>query len=806
MEMTNLIDSNSRFFLERSLRNGSAILFTGAGFSSLAVNSVRQLLPSGTELRDALWQVAFPSDPLDRTSNLGEVFDAALRLSRRATESLLRDRLTVDVASLPELYRSYFSAPWWRIYTVNIDDLIPAAQRHFSLANEIRVVSALTQAVPPPDILSAIYLNGILGDFPKITFSPLQYGDRAARPDDAYSTLLRDMRSHCVVFVGTQLDEPPLWQHIALRGDPPAGRELRPKSFLVVPSIGRARAALLDRLNIHHIPLNVKEFAEQFVGPATSEQPVRPSYTLSDSLPFERMAHALSEPVVDGADFLLGREPTWADVTHGFAVVRAFEDDLLKAANDPSVRVIALYATSGAGKSTTLRRLALTLHSAGKRVGWLRSDTSQSLHQIKAAALARGFEYVVIDRAERFGERGVDFVRGLAEAEQCPQVVVSYGATAFDELSVQKSLEGINLRSEMVPLLCDQDIALLIDALTRGHRLGRLAGRTPEQQMNAFKQRAGRQLLVAMIEATSGQKFEEKIINECRTLSPDLVPAYAIVALATSLRYGLRTDDLLAALSEVTNSGLELIDRLQRHHLILRTPGSAIVARHPVIAREAVTYYRRSGQLMLAIDRLAFVMASKIYAQMARSAPERRLLNSLVSHQYLGETIESVSQVRDIYNDLESLLYNDAHFWLQRGSYELERGEIDRAENFLAQARNLSGDDYMIETEWAYLLMKRACLAPADSRAREWMSTALTSLFDIITQRGSRSVKTYVVLAQQVICWASVASLSTDEKKALFLGVRSVMAEGDRYHNLNRQFVAARTDIERAYLGLATSA
>ncbi len=127
------------------------------------------------------------------------------------------------------------------------------------------------------------------------------------------------------------------------------------------------------------------------------------------------------------------------------------------------------------------------------------------------------------------------------------------------------------------------------------------------------------------------------------------------------------------------------------------------------------------------------------------------------------------------------------------------------AENFLAQARNLAADDYMIETEWAYLLMKRACRSPEDGRAREWMDEALTSLFDIITQRGARSVKTYVVLAQQVITWASVASLSADEKKSLFLGVRSVMTDGDRYHHLNRQFAAARNDIERAYLSLATA-
>ncbi len=248
--MADMMDENSRIFLERSLRNGSAILFTGAGFSSLAANLTGQRLPVGSQLRDALWPIAFPNDPLDTSSTLGEVFDTAIRFSRPTTESLLRDRLTIDPSTLPQLYNGYFSLPWWRTYTLNIDDLMSAVQRYFHLPHDLRIVSAIKESVPPPDILSAVHLNGLISDFPNITFSPPQYGERAARPDDGYTTLLRDLRSHCTIFVGTQLDEPPLWQHIALRGEPPTGRELRPKSFLVVPSLSRARATLLDRLNI----------------------------------------------------------------------------------------------------------------------------------------------------------------------------------------------------------------------------------------------------------------------------------------------------------------------------------------------------------------------------------------------------------------------------------------------------------------------------------------------------------------------------------------------------------------------------
>lgn len=796
------LDDHSRPFLERSLRSGMAVLFTGAGFSSLATNSAGVQLPQGADLRDALWNVAFPGETIDATSTLGDVFDAALRLSRRGTESLLRERLTVDAETLPRLYETYFSLPWYRVYSVNVDDLVSAVQRRFSLPYDFRIVSGLTQSVPPPEILSAVHLNGLLNEFPNVTFSPPQYGERAARPDDAYSTLLRDLRSRCVIFIGTQLDEPPLWQHIALRGERSTGRELRPKSFLVAPNIPRARAVLLDRLNIRHVPMTAEEFCNEFVAPAVAERPTRPSLAVSPQRPFERVDLALSAPVQDAADFLLGREPTWGDVTQGFAVERTFESSLLDAARDTRNRVVIVWGTSGCGKSTTLRRLALTLQSAGRQVGWLRPDASQSLQQIKASAFGADLDLVAIDRAERFGERGVELIRALAEPKDGPHVIATYGALAFDELGVLRSLTGIEVYSEAVPRLDDHDIRQLIDALTRGHRLGRLAGLTLDQQVRAFEERAERQLLVAMIEATSGQRFEDKIVNECNELSPDLVPAYAVVALATSVRYPIRTDDLLSALSDVTPAGLELLDRLLRQHLVLRAPDGTLAARHSVIAREVVSHYRRSGQLVGAIDRLAFVLASKVYPRMPKTL-ERRVLNTLVNHDYLGQTVDSVPQVREIYGDLEPLLLHDPHYWLQRGSYELERGDIALAENFLAQARGLADADYMIETEWAYLYMKRACRVPTDGRARTWMDEALTILFDIITQRPDRSAKTYVVLAQQVIQWAAAASLSSDEKKSLFLGVRSVMTDGLRYYSGNRQFVAARDDVERAYLGLA---
>ncbi len=143
-------------------------------------------------------------------------------------------------------------------------------------------------------------------------------------------------------------------------------------------------------------------------------------------------------------------------------------------------------------------------------------------------------------------------------------------------------------------------------------------------------------------------------------------------------------------------------------------------------------------------------------------------MNTLMNHDYVGRQITLRSQAEEMYAELEPLLDQDPHYWLQRGSWELERGEIGRAENFLSQARGIRPDDFMIETEWAYLLMERACRDPLAEEAPEWFEEALGILFDIIDVRGSSSPNTYVVLAEHVLQWMQRSNLTNHQRRVLF--------------------------------------
>lgn len=183
-------------------------MFTGAGFSRLATAKNDKPIPSAWELRHVLWPLAFPNQPIDEESTLGDIYDCATRNAGNRVGEVLNECLKVKSDTIPDPYLIWFSMPWRRIYTLNVDDLDDAVQRKYTLPRPIKSLSAFKGDLPTDGDLLSIHLNGRVDDYPEMTFSPRQYGERTARPDPWYQHLVADLLSHPVIFVGTQLDEP----------------------------------------------------------------------------------------------------------------------------------------------------------------------------------------------------------------------------------------------------------------------------------------------------------------------------------------------------------------------------------------------------------------------------------------------------------------------------------------------------------------------------------------------------------------------------------------------------------------------
>jgi hypothetical protein len=257
------VNTDRRRELAAVIRTGEAMLFTGAGFSAEALCRAGEPLPDGARMAADLWKILFHDDQPD-DSSLADLYDVALVRAPDALRDYVATHLRLADDPLPDSFRAWFSAPWRRIYTLNVDDLEAAVARQFALPRPLRTVSAL--AKPPAEIphsLDVVHLNGIAGDIAsQVTFSTMQYAARLACRDHAYERLVEDLTSAPFVFVGTKLDETVLWQHVELeRRSNHHDGEARPHSYLIAPSLSRARQILLESHRIHWVQATAAELA-----------------------------------------------------------------------------------------------------------------------------------------------------------------------------------------------------------------------------------------------------------------------------------------------------------------------------------------------------------------------------------------------------------------------------------------------------------------------------------------------------------------------------------------------------------------
>ncbi|HZA50940.1 MAG TPA: SIR2 family protein, partial [Myxococcaceae bacterium] len=253
--------------LRTVLASGQAMLFTGAGFSSSACDRRGRSIPSSEEITREIWDICFPGEEQDGSS-LTDLFHHASRRCPDRLDALLRERLSVSEERLPEFYRRWFSVPWKRAWTLNVDDIECAAARRFRLPRPIEPISALTTPLRPELLhtrgLVFVHLNGRVGDGVRhVTFSTTQYGERLARNDPWYSQFVDDLVHHPFVIVGTRLEEAPFWRtlHQHYGGDQAAPGEVC-TAFIVSPKLTRARRILLEDIGIRWLKMSAEEFAE----------------------------------------------------------------------------------------------------------------------------------------------------------------------------------------------------------------------------------------------------------------------------------------------------------------------------------------------------------------------------------------------------------------------------------------------------------------------------------------------------------------------------------------------------------------
>lgn len=805
-----MIASGDFDYLARQFEAGTLLLFTGAGFSESALDSRGNRLPLGATVAEELWQICFPNEARDASSSLQDLFEIALSKHRTALVEYLQVRFSVLPASIPAEFEVWFRAPWWRIYTLNVDDFELAAARRFSLPRRIAALSSLAPAQrvfderPAPGALEVVHLNGLAKDGPEgVTFSTLQYARRQTGADRFYPQLVAELVGHPIVFVGSTLDESPLWQHIELRGVKGSreNRELRRKSFIVSPTLSRARQALLREFNVHWIQAGAVEFSKEVLSRLGKQfatgldvlgHAARPAGKARAEVP---LVDTLSgRPSGSRSHYLVGDEPTWGDILEGRATLRESDGVILSTAltllsaygdsPEGSGSLLLLSGTAGSGTTTGSMRLALRLSAEGYRVGWVGSYEELSPREIETFAGPHdGRRVLFIDSAERYGAELGSIAVSILRTGGVALLVLGMRAAHVDRLLGGPRLEGIRLQEIPVPLLSDADILGLLDVLEKNNLLGRLTGLDRAEQLRAFQKVADRQLLVAMIEATSGRRFEEKIFGEWEDLSEPEKLAYGLVALGYALGHRLDREQVLLASGDASNDVLNALDGLVRRNILRGDADELVRARHRLVAEKLVDELLVQQQefVRLLHARLAFSAALRVRPGLRRSDKSWRLLKVLLNHERLYRQFDYAGATA-VYDEVEALLSWDYHFRLQRGCLELEYGQVRLAENLLESAYSLGEGDHRVATAYAHMLFKKACMSPESPEAAGLAERAVDLLQEQIRNRGTRDSYPYHVLGSQGLSWVRRGRLAETVRTAFHATLVRTLQDGMKKH------------------------
>ena len=810
-------------YLGNKLSEGEIILFTGAGFSSEAKDKNGKNLPLSIELAKELCNLI--NLEYSHGESLKDIFQLAIRKKKNEVSRYLKQRLAVDPRSLDSEYKTIISQPWHKAYTINVDNLFEVAQTKFNFDRKIFCHSSNGMRQTPysqsPKDLIVTQLHGRLEDIPdRVTFSHEQYFEKTFS-DSSYSILSSEILQYPFLFLGSQLDEELFWHYIRLRklkGSIRDFGELRPNSLLVIPKLSPVRQQLLKDYNITWIPQTRKEFCKSFLAPlkAESQKGLMKLKQLSKesepvSIPSVSHLMSLEKELPPSKNYLLGSEPSWKDI-YSHSVKRDKESEwinkisaLNKKSKNP-IPVFALTGTAGDGKTSIAMRMAAHITNKGETVGWIDRNSNIAPHKIVSLAEnSEGMKYLFIDTPDVYGSSISPIISELAlRNKKLKTIFVSVRGNKADRIFKSPLFDkSIPFEEFSTYRLTDNEINKILDLLEDKNLLGNLKGKNRAEQITVFKSKykSDRQLIVAMIEVTSGKSFTDKIGEELEDLEGVSKQVYSLIAVATSRNhYLLREEILLGMRGNKSNNILNITEQMVRRGLLVESVRKGLKVRHRVIAQKISERLAQQNQLLRCYTCLAYIAAIKSAEQTSEQKRMRRLLKTLINHDLLFKISSETTEVQGLYESIEDFLKNDHHFWLQRGCFEMEHGCLNLAKNYLSQSQSLKGEDPLVILSMEHLNFKEAISSPNSEKSFRLAKEAYENIVRLIERRGPLDPYPYHILGTQGFRWAKERIKDPVKRKKYLEDLLVILKKGFENHKRSPEIKDIKDKVQREIL------
>jgi tetratricopeptide (TPR) repeat protein/cold shock CspA family protein len=626
---------------------------------------------------------------------------------------------------------------WHGIATLNFDLILEHAYAK-SQTQRLRPILSNRDRIEDhfrtPNDLLYLKLHGCITrvadpDLPLI-LTPDQYLTHRKGRSRLFEILSSWARERTLVFVGTTLADSDL-RTILL--NLLADGASRPRYFSVTPTVDPITERFWESKQVTSIETTFEDFLLRLdreitgiaraVSVRTPQLPVferfsDPVPSLTDSTrqllenEIEYVHNAVDSPLVDPGNFYRGFSQGWSPIRQNLDCARALTDKLLleTVLNDDPNRaadIVLVHAEAGSGKSVFLRRVAwnaateldaFCLYANPRSI-----PTPENMREI-AEYTDQRIHVFVDDVADCVPE--VELLVLSARKFHIPLTLIvaersnKWNVTCED----LDALVGTRYRLEY---LNNKEIAGLLDLLHVHDAQGTLKGMTRVDQELALRETAGRQLLVALHEATLGRPFEEIIRDEYDGVTPSSAKSIYLTICTlnrngTHVRAGLISRVHGVTFERFKQEFFAPLEHLVYSQIQNRGHDYEYRARHPYVAELVF-------RTVLTDANARFQLYSQLLNGLnVAYASDRESFRHLVKSRPLIELFPDPQMVGELYDLAEERVPDDGHVFLQHGIYEMKRpnGNLSRARDLLHRAHELLPENHLVTHSFAELELK----------------------------------------------------------------------------------------------------
>lgn len=767
--------------LINQIKEGRAVLFLGAGASACALDDNGKNPPTTSQLAAMLSQKFLGGKYDDHP--LGEVGDLSI------SESNLFDvqGYICDIFHpfKPSKAHSLMSTFRWKgIATTNYDQLIEKAYLGNRNAFQKPVAfiengDLVEDKMRDNRSLPLLKLHGCSSkinnkDCPLILSNDHYIQYRRGR-DRIFLHFREWASNHPIIFIGSGMQDSDIREIIGELSELGEGRQ---RSYAITPTsddiqrrfwdlkkitiIDGTFDTFLDELD-SHLPSGFRGIVptQSFSHPILDRFRI-PGTSISDScrqflqVDVDYVRNISSTTIVKPPQFYKGYNPGWSAVEQNLDVRRRLVDIILdnhffgkRSINE--LQFVLLKGHAGAGKTIILRRIAWdAAHELDCNCLFLRDDgklDSSSIKELVGNLNER--LYVFIDNvADRVAEIN-HFANAIGSEGEKITIVCSERVNEWN-IACNDILDLVTDEYDVRYLNMDE-IKSLVNLLDKNRSLGTLQAFSDEERISALEKRAGRQLLVALHEATLGRPFEDIIEDEFRNIKPDEAQSIYLTICALN-----RLDVVVRAgvISRIHNIGFtQFKDRFfgPLENVVFAeynalTGDYEYKARHSHIA--AIVFERMLGDM----EGRYVVFVRTLNGLNLDYKADRTAFREMIKARNLQEMFTNHDQIKAIYEMAQRMSPRDHMLLHQIAIYEMHRanGSLSRTQELLEEAKDINAADITIDHSMAELFLRRASQAESGLQKESYLKDAIRAALKIINKSPDEPYGYHTLIKAQI--------------------------------------------------------